>query len=206
MNDQITLATQSERFRRAIQDYLEGKEVTIEGGEYNGKIMVKLSDVTSAIWGTETPPPSTHAAEVLTPARVVVWARCPVCSMPGTIAVHLEPQLTVDSTGRVLKVTAKSKAASHVCGQTSFDVPSDVVEGQIGLDEASEDSEADLERSDEDDERALADVDEEVLVAVEVVDPDGDLLPEGTSNFCDYPNCVRVLGHRGDHKIAKDAD
>jgi len=42
---------------------------------------------------------------------------CPRCGLPASVAVEISPELRVDTQGGSLHLKAKSKAASHSCGQ-----------------------------------------------------------------------------------------
>jgi len=89
-------------------------------------------------------PTSSHYAEVVTGATIVVWALCPNCGIAAAITVNIDPELRVSPDTSELHVKAKSKGAPHVCGQlplqattvtieqTSFDdLPSDPSPDQV---------------------------------------------------------------------------
>jgi hypothetical protein len=114
---------------------LLGAEVAVIGGEMDGVSVVTHKAWRDALFASRVdplPPVSNHAAEVLTHASVTVWAVCPRCKIAGPILVTIEPELRVDDSGGELRVKAKAKARTHVCGQLTIPV-GPPVEGQESL-------------------------------------------------------------------------
>jgi hypothetical protein len=99
-----------------IQEEVDG--VVGEGAEE----LVSLEHVL-AIINQPLPPIGDHGAEVSTPARVVVWATCPRCGVPGALSAFLTAELRVDDGGGSLNLKAKSKGTNHVCNQTVWGLP-----------------------------------------------------------------------------------
>jgi hypothetical protein len=83
------------------------------------------------------PERSDQAAEVRTPARIVVDARCPDCGQTSTGSIFVTPRLIVAYGGkRTLDLKAKTEPIDHACGQTHVvDVTPTEVEGQLSIDE-----------------------------------------------------------------------
>jgi hypothetical protein len=130
------------RFRADLLDALEGeiakvKQDVAAPGEWDGVPVVTakdLADVFATIFGTELPPPDESSAEVRTPATVLVSAECPRCFIPQTIAMTVGPELRVNADGSELRLRAKAKAVSHVCGQLPLPV-ADVDQGSFALED-----------------------------------------------------------------------
>lgn len=144
------LATPTEQFRQDIYDKLKTLEFTVEVDDKPLSVY-KWLDVHNAVMRTPEPEPTDNAAALRSPARVVVWAGCPICGIRQPVSVFMEPVLSVSEGARELKVKASSKAVSHICGQTVWggDADEEPVEGQQSLDdaldendEASEDEDA----------------------------------------------------------------
>jgi hypothetical protein len=146
------------------------------------------------------PPVSDHGAEVITHATITVWAVCPRCKIASPILVTIEPELRVDDAGGELRVKAKAKARTHVCGQLT--IPSTPeVEGQTSLD--LEDIVG--ERCD-----VILRYDAEAEVDVYCRLPAGhegdhdELAAEPEPEGCPWPGCEGEAGHQGAHITAVD--
>lgn len=111
--------TPREQLRADLRSELQTAEETVESGPMEGRVIV-ASDEIERIFSLPLTPYSDHAAEVVTPARVVVAAACPKCGQVAEITLQIGAELRVDATGSTLRLQGKSKAASHVCGQTSL--------------------------------------------------------------------------------------
>lgn len=112
-------ATPTEALHRSLQERLEAAFQTVEGGPWDGIEVITSKDLQD-VFEEPLPPASGHGAEVMTPARVVVDAYCPRCSLPSTIALIIEPELRVDHSGATLRLVGRSKPVGHLCGQTAF--------------------------------------------------------------------------------------
>lgn len=119
----VDLITPRESALRAVRDRLEERKVVIIGGTLDGQVVVNLADVDEA-FAEPLPAPTDHSAEVRTPSRVVVSAECPKCGLPATIALDVQAELRVDTSGSTLRLKGKSKEATHTCGQTVLFDPS----------------------------------------------------------------------------------
>jgi hypothetical protein len=104
----------------------------------------------NAIFSQPIPMPDELAAEVHTPAIVYVWAVCPRCGLAQPISMTVHPELLIDDSGSELRIKAKAKGRTHICGQMPLPV-SDEAEGQqeLPLDEGG-DQDADPEPADSD--------------------------------------------------------
>jgi hypothetical protein len=79
-------------------------------------------------------PTSSHYAEVVTGATIVVWALCPNCGIAAAVTVHLDAELRVSLETSDLHIKAKSKGAPHVCGQLPLQATTVTME-QTSLDD-----------------------------------------------------------------------
>lgn len=111
--------TRAEATHLQLKKRLEEHLKTVEGGEWDGIQVVTNADLLE-VFGEGLPEPNERAAEVTTPARISVLGLCPSCGQGSYLAVHINPVLTVDGNGRSLKLTAKSKAVNHICGQIAL--------------------------------------------------------------------------------------
>lgn len=91
-----------------------------------------LDAAIAAVFDQPIPAPSETAAEVRTPAYVTVAAVCPRCDIPQPILVVIRPELVISDDGAELKVKAKAKGRTHICGQLPLTVVPPV-EGQESL-------------------------------------------------------------------------
>jgi hypothetical protein len=136
-----TLANREALRRAIVEDLVARAEIeaqTIEGGPLDGILVVSmgtLKNVGSAALAVTLPPPSEQYAEVQTPARVLVAAICPECSLPVGVSVTLTTQLLVETDGREIKVKASTKGLPHVCGQMALPEDGD----QITMEQTIED-------------------------------------------------------------------
>jgi hypothetical protein len=121
----------------ALRDELAKVGHDVVGGEDDGVFVVtrkQWQDAINAVAWSPIPPVDHHYAEVLTDAIVTVWAVCPRCGIAGSIALALQPELRVDHSGAELRLKAKAKPRTHVCGQLTLPAVPPEVEGQESLD------------------------------------------------------------------------
>lgn len=119
--------TRAEATHLALKKALEAKLQTFEGGDLDGVQFVTNADLLD-VFAEPLPPPNERSAEVTTPARISVLGLCPNCGQGSYLSIFVQPVLTIESTGRSLKLSAKSKAVNHVCGQQTL--PEGEVKGQ----------------------------------------------------------------------------
>jgi len=172
-----------------LRKRLEARLQEVEGGSWDGVRVVTAKDLAEALAG-DLPPASLFSAEVRTPARIAVDAVCPRCGIPSTIGVEIHPELVVDDDGAELRVKAKAKARTHLCGQTRLDeaADSDQMSFEIGDIVGSPDaSEVDFG------EGAPADADEGV-----------DEGPQLDLGACPWPGCDLAADHPGAHGTMGD--
>lgn len=154
-----------------------------------------LVRIVDEIFAVPLPPPDEHHAEVSTIASVLVHAICPRCGISAKTTVDLSATLVVDSPYHAeIRVAAKSKARTHVCGQEELpegDAP--VADGQVTVDDLladQEETEAPAEGDgmtpDERLDRALDD--------------------QAADGHCPFPGCARAANHRGKHRDADGVD
>lgn len=109
---------------------------TVESGPLEGVHIVTRAQWRAVLWeigAIPLPPVDDHSAEVVTGATVLVWARCPRCHIAGPISLTIDPELRVDDASAELRLRAKAKPRTHVCGQLTIPVgPS--AEGQESFD------------------------------------------------------------------------
>lgn len=124
--------------RQAVVDLLrrrlESKLQDVEGGPWDGVRVVTADDLALAL-EEALPPASLFSAEVRTPGWVTVSAVCPRCAIPTDVSVHIEAQLVSEIGGSEIKLKAKSKGRSHVCGQTRIDEAAEGDQGSFELDD-----------------------------------------------------------------------
>jgi len=128
------ITTTTERLRADVRDDLFARlreaVITIVGGSLDGKKAITaeaFDDVWYGFWDEyEMPLPSEHAAEVLTPGRVVIGLVCPECGEAAPAAIRLDAVLTAEGTKRTLKVKGKSDPVDHVHGQQMLPVGDEV--------------------------------------------------------------------------------
>jgi hypothetical protein len=92
-----------------------------------------LEEGIEEIFSATPPPMSETNAEVATGKRygsVLVHATCPRCGIVSEISVSLFATLTVDPDGSELKVSAKSKARPHTCGQLPLELNGEKIDGE----------------------------------------------------------------------------
>ena len=97
-----------------------------------------LIDLVNDVFEVPLPPPSAHHAEVSTPATIIVAAECPKCGIAHPISVKITPELLVDPDGSELRIKAKAKGRTHVCGQLALPDEAPEADGQqaFGLTDA----------------------------------------------------------------------
>jgi hypothetical protein len=92
-----------------------------------------------ALFGFDFPLPeiSEQTAEVRTPARLTVDARCPRCGQTATGSIFVTAdERTKHGGAQVLELKGKTAPIAHSCGQTHVvDVTPTEVEGQLSIDE-----------------------------------------------------------------------
>jgi hypothetical protein len=133
----------------SLRDRLAEVGETVESGPLEGVHIVTRAqwmDVIYEISNIPLPPVDDHTAEVVTGATVLVWAKCPRCHIAGAIALTIEPELRVDDASAELRLRAKAKPRTHVCGQLTIPV-GPPVEGQesFELEDIVGDAESDPE-------------------------------------------------------------
>jgi hypothetical protein len=128
------------QFRRELLDQLGelmlAAEHAVDGGAEDGvKVVAHRAwlDVLSAVRYKALPPVSNHAAEVVTGAAVTVWCVCPRCKIAGPILMTIEPELRVDTSSAELRLKAKAKPRTHMCGQLTLAAAAPEIEGQESL-------------------------------------------------------------------------
>ena len=123
------LLTPREGAMRTVRERLDELLETVKGGTMDGEQVITKASLQAA-FDEPLPPATDHAADLVTPSRVVLSAECPKCGLPATIALLVSTELLVDSTGSTIRLKGKSKAASHTCGQTAMFDPT----GQVAFD------------------------------------------------------------------------
>lgn len=109
-----------ETFRVAIREKAEGFVTQVPGGEWDGVPVITEKDLIGVLDETfrdRLPAPSERHAEVVTPAEIRVSAVCPLCGIPATVLLTIDPYLNVDKAGRTIHIKTKAKAAHHRCDQ-----------------------------------------------------------------------------------------
>lgn len=116
-----------------------------------------VDEAIAAVWSQAIPMPEETAAEVHTPSSVLVWAICPRCSLAQAILVTIKPELLVSDEGSELRVKAKAKGRTHICGQLALPVAATDQES-LGLDDepATEGEATDIVESEPDPELVTA--------------------------------------------------
>jgi hypothetical protein len=129
-----------QRFRSELLDELDARlreaELEIVGGDLDGVRVVTHKAWTEACNGLymmPLPAVDDRAAEVVTDSVVTVWAVCPRCLIAGPIRMSIEPELRVDSAHAELRLRAKAKPRTHVCGQLTIPASAPVDVPGLGL-------------------------------------------------------------------------
>jgi hypothetical protein len=197
-----------EAIRFDLGEALEAALQTIPSGEWDGVRVVTKKDLDaalSAIFDAPLPPPSETTAEVQTPATVVVTAECPRCFIPNEITMTVGPELRVSADGSELRLKAKAKAHTHICGQLPLEIG-----GKTTIADQADFALGDI-IGDEDDlegDQAIADVAEGAHDLIQAVEASGSAdLPNGEATddpACDWPGCTRHAFHRGKHTPKAD--
>jgi hypothetical protein len=107
----------------ALRDKLAAAEIQVTGGEDDGVTVVTHKGWRDALREVDyapLPPIDNHYAEVLTGASITVWATCPRCGIAGPIMLLVDPELRVDTSGAELRLKAKAKPRTHICGQLTI--------------------------------------------------------------------------------------
>lgn len=124
--DMTTATAPSMSPRESLADHLHEAileaATTIEGGPLDGREVVELEQVNRIFLRENWPPIDFGGADVRTPARIVVEARCPKCYQTASILMTVNPILTVDQHTSTLKLKATAKPATHTCGQVSAEL------------------------------------------------------------------------------------
>lgn len=122
------MMTSAEAVRDAVQNDLLARLAQafspVSGGDRDGEMVLSI-DTFNTVWATfwddfAMPEPTSQAAEVRTPARVIMALVCPECGESAPAAIRLDAVLTADASGRTLKAKGKTTAVDHVHGQTSM--------------------------------------------------------------------------------------
>lgn len=117
-----------------LDEALVAAEHTVEGGPEDGVTVVTHNawvEILRAAEFAPLPAIDRHHAEVVTGASVTVWATCPRCGIPGVINLQIDPELRVDTSSAELRLKAKAKPRTHVCGQLPLAVGSAEAEFQL---------------------------------------------------------------------------
>ena len=125
-------------YREALTALLTDATRQVPSGEWEGVPVVTAKDANEAldaVFGQPLPMPSETSAEVHTPAEIFVSAICPKCSLPAVIKLEVGSQLVVENTiSGELKLKAKAKSRTHVCGQLPLPDKAEELEGQSSFD------------------------------------------------------------------------
>lgn len=95
-------------------------------GDTPGVEVVSIGNVRAviaAIVGGPLPPVDVQTAEVKTPATIRVSAVCPRCDVVSTVTMTVRPELVIDDETSQIKLKAKAKPRTHVCGQLELPEP-----------------------------------------------------------------------------------
>lgn len=177
----VSRAALRDAIRWDLEVELKAREVIADPGFDGAPVLTipALTEALDAVFAVPLPPPDERHAEVRTPASIVVHAICPRCDRSARSIVELSATLVVDSPSHAeIRVAAKSKARTHVCGQEELPEGPEVAEGQTTI-------EALLDADD-----AAGETPSEDQVSAE---------PTCTKT----PGCTRAVGHRG---FCRDAD
>lgn len=183
-------------------------EQQVEGGSWDGVPVLTrktVDEAVAAVFNAPLPPYSDTRTEVATPGTILVSADCPKCHIASVIVLTVSSKLEVDDQGAELKLRAKAKARTHVCGQQSL--PLDDLDGQesfeLGEIVRPEDALLDEEQESPGTGEPMEGIEvpadgTEVTLTVE---GSADLPNGATSDdpVCDWPGCIRHAFHRGKH-------
>ena len=185
---------------------LEGRLQDVEGGPWDGVRVVTAKDLGEAL-AEELPPASLFVAEVRTPGWVTVSAVCPRCAIPTDVSVSITSQLVSEIGGSEIKLKAKSKGRSHVCGQTRIDEAADGDQGSFELTDIIGDDAEPEDLGDVGDQAAHLDGDEDVPRETLAAEPEDDVLAESGLDLggCPFPGCILAAEHEGRHSIPPPA-
>lgn len=114
----------------------EAQQAADELLEWSGVPVVTRKDLDEAlraVFGQPLPPASETEAEVRTPAYVLVSAVCPRCHIAQDISVEINPELLISNDGSELRLKAKAKGRTHLCGQ--LPLATNGHDAQVTLDE-----------------------------------------------------------------------
>lgn len=121
-------------------DAIADARVDLEGWANVPVVTVRdLEGIFAALRAIPIPAPDEHVAEVSTPASLFAVARCQNCQQEIELTITgIEPELTIhaDRSGEI-KLKGKTKARSHICGQSSFR-SGDRTNGHVAIAEGQE--------------------------------------------------------------------
>lgn len=191
-------------YRDELRRELSERKIDVVGGELDGVPVLTipaLDEAIAAVFDQPVPAAGETRAEVETPATVLVHAFCPKCGVSNPVNVSLTPELLVEPGIQHLRVKAKSKPRTHVCGQEALPLGDPIAEGQTGFDfdaivgQTTEETIATRDAEPPDD---LLDEDDDGTCGAEVAIP----LVEGegpTESGMLELVCHRAMDHDGDH-------
>lgn len=90
--------------------------------EMDGTEVVTVEVINELFQRKHWPHVTDQAADVRTPAKIVVTAVCPACHQTAAITMTVNPELRVESSSSTLRLHAKAKPGSHTCGQVSAEL------------------------------------------------------------------------------------
>lgn len=181
-----TRAALREALLADLEQAIDERSQTLESGPLEGLVVISaghVDEVFAEARQADLPELDDTTAEVRTPATVFVLAECPRCHIGQTISVEMEPQLVVSRDGSELKLKARAKSRTHVCGQLPLPVGAADGQGSFELEDIT---------------RTPFDADGRVGNPVEETDTPLDL------GRCPYPGCDLVAEHGGAHGAVED--
>ena len=187
-------------YRDELRRELSERKIDVVGGEMDGVPVLTvpaLDEALAAVFDQPVPPAGERNAEVETPATVLVHAFCPRCGISNPVLVTLSPILEVEPGVAHLKVKAKMKPRTHVCGQEPLPVGSNVAEGQFSFDDlvgATSQSLVVVRDAEPPEDLTEGDDDCGAEAATELVEGEGP-----TDSGMLELVCARTLDHEGDH-------
>lgn len=153
----LVIGNTRQAFRLSVLEALrlevDGLMVPIEGGALDGVEVVSKGTLVEAIERikySKLPPIDVTSAEVKTPAEVYVDAVCPRCRLTGRILANISSELLVTTTHSELRLKAKAKAHTHICGQLALATDDGNGQTEFGLEDivGPDDALTDEERDD----------------------------------------------------------
>jgi hypothetical protein len=128
-------------------------EEDLQPGALDGVRIITHGDLEAALSLRDTPypPPTEHAADVVTPATITIYGICPNCGEGTYLSTALSVELRVGSS-RELRLVSSGSKASHSCGQQAWRAAAAQADGQQTLEDAiEEEDEEDLDEEDDPD-------------------------------------------------------